>query len=491
MIRALACVLIVGVICLSSASDNVRAVAVPAARSSAGLLTFSDSSTYNSYTFAGSPLGLLDVLTGPVLVDLEYRLMKFHSETGPDNLFIGNSGAIPTFALGVPHSVFVVGSYLPWNARTLSAKLSMQQFNFAFVAGSPSGIVSFGVAGEGYAGRLQKTGSTDYRRIMGVDNLGLYLGSQVAPMVRLGVHAASDALFDSLVQTTSPGDTLDRYFTGNIPRIGGDLDFGSPELPVQSDLSVEWAQRRTIRAFKPYGDVSALMQDSLAWNWQAQGSLPFDKMTYSPAIALGAWSTNSQVHDTAHKNENPFLIGSALPGSSWKISSFHWGLGGSCAYGSLARVSVEYVNTGLDMKANAAYGLAESKRSYHRTALGLTGNLHEIKVFRFPQWLQVSLSLGYLNLLDNALINGYRARDIGFATEAVSVNSQAWRYQPLYGAGIDERIQRFSIGASTGFLDRTITLDTFLAWLSRKRANTLEKGFEFGIDLAYQVKGPQ
>jgi hypothetical protein len=478
-------------------SDNQRAVDVSAAAAGSAFLTFTDRNSYNPWDFAGSPVGLLSRLTVPVKIDLGYRLWNQHEISSNDSFPLSlSTGMIPRISVGVPQTAYLIGSYLPYIVKNDSLTMAIQRFGVILAAGSPTGIFGFAVKADGFLGHL-KPDTTWYRQILDVEDVGVYLGSRMMDMLSVGVHAGASGCFDSL-KHIFPGDIVqDRYFSGSIPIIGGDIDFDLPQFPLSSNFSIDFGTNYFLYATQRNGfgafDIRAIKADSLNWNWQGMLTVKSDSIFITPAMGIGYWRSNSQLHDTAHGNQDPFNLGAAYADSTWKHSFMHWGLGGTVDYHNIVALTLEYTNGSFKVAYGGTYptvnGSSSRQFPMHRTALGLTANLQKISAFKFPAWLDVAFRMGYFNELGDSHIDPYRGNDVVFFNDTLWLNSQGWRYLPDFGRGGYERSQRFSLGLGTSVFDHMAGLDTYIALVGKETYASL-KGIEFGIDMEYQLKMP-
>lgn len=479
-------------------NDNRSSVDVSAAAGGSAFLTFTDRSSYNPWDFAGSPIGLLPTLTVPVKLDLGYRFWNQHQGTNNDSLPASlYAGIIPRIAIGVPQTAYLIGSYLPYTMKTDSLTMAIQRFGVILTAGSPDGIFGFAIKADGFLGQLDSA-SDIHRQILDVQDVSVYFGSRVMDMLSVGVHVGAAGCYDSLKRIAPFDTTQDRYFSGSIPIIGGDIDFDLPRFPLSSNFSIDFGTNYFLYAsqdrFTQNLMTGAIKADSLNWNWQGMLTVSTDSIFITPAMGIGYWRSNAQIHDTANGNQNPFEIGKAAPNdSSWKNSFMHWGLGGTIDYHGIVAASLEYTNGSFKVVYGGAYpqtnGSSSKQRPMHRTAIGLTGNLQKIPALKFPAWLEVALRMGYFNELGDSRIDAYRGDDALFFSDALRLNSQSWRYAPDFGLAGYERVQRFSLGLGASVFDHMAGLDTYIAWVG-KQSNTPLNGIEFGLDLEYQLKMP-
>jgi len=211
--------------------------------------TFTDLSAYNSIDFAGSPLGLLEIPIPLVSLSAGFGRRSWesagHGVSGDGGV---NSFDLPRLRVGAPGIICMEAGYYPQNAETDTFRLPLRRFGLTIAGGVPGGWFRMAVSASGILGELEQTGTQDHRSVMGAENVGLYIGTQIHPLVRLGAHVAADGVFDSLHRTVY---VEDREFIGSIPRIGGDIGFGDSSLPVLAGFSLDAAKRRFIYATAP------------------------------------------------------------------------------------------------------------------------------------------------------------------------------------------------------------------------------------------------
>lgn len=483
---------VVAVLCLwaAAASEPQRLVDISASRLGMGLVGFTQKSTYNSYDFARSPLGILETDTVPVRLDLAYRLLRWHEITDRDSLqHTYMSAVVPRLTVGKPKTVYLSLDFMPHKIEFHDYTLPVKRFSLTIAGGVPSGIFRIAFAGEGYFGKLKRSGNDNRRALLGVESAGLWLGSQVHRLVRLGFHAAGSGLVDTLY--TSDGYPADRYFLGRIPRIGGDVDFGAEGFPVLSNFTIDWAARRFIYVSKLSEagelDYGPIMYDTLGWDWQTMAEVTMADLLVQPAVNVGFWRTNAAVHERTGGNDDPFDYGAKVDGRTWRLGALHIGAGGQVSFRGILAAGLEYTYRNLSLHYGDAWPSRSTRtRHYHRTALGVACFLHQIPVVHFPQSYEMRVRLGYANALENSGIDAYGAAQLA-GVDSMSVGSGQWRYEPDFGFGPDQRISRFSVGLGNSFLSGLVAADAYIAFL-RRTGEIDFRGFEFGADMRYELR---
>jgi hypothetical protein len=462
-----------------------------------GTPLFSNQDEYNEYDFCRSPLGIFEKESCMVRCGLEYRTFSIANTKSADS---GSASAndleVPRVIVGKRDVIYLILDYDPsWvsqksNDTTLLLS-PLHRFGLTVAAEMPSKYMRFGITGQGYYGTLTTSLNKNERTIMGLSALSAYLGSQVHPLVRIGIHGGATANFDSLQDKANI--QVDRYFYGAIPSYGGDIDVGMKGVPLQSSFNIDFATNnlvyvtKGIPPVKPDGSEDALVGDSLAWQWRTIGTIAHAGFEYRPALSLEYWRDKIQEYTPGEKNY-PLQYGSAQGDTNWTFSSFSLGLGASSRLQTYGKTWFEYTHEFFNASYGAGTNRANRKQGYDRIGLGLEGNVNSIPGLRMPESMEAFLRLGYLNMRENARFGGYHAdefRQIGPMAARSQFAGTSGAYSLAFGQ--DERVSRFSLGAGGTFFNRMLGVDLMFAFLSRE-ADVKENGFEFGIGVEYVMK---
>jgi hypothetical protein len=464
-------------------------------RETYGTPQFTDPTIYNEYDFCGSPLGLFEKESAAVHIDLAYRSFSLTNAKSADSGSSASVPVLPNLIVGKRDILYIGLNYEPaWLERkTTDTTLSLSplhRFGLTVAAETPSKYLRFGIEGRGYTGTLHTSVDQNVRTVMGLTKLRAVLGSQVHPLVRLGIYGGATGNFDSLQDNKNQIDE-DRFFYGSIPYYGGNINVGMDGIPVQSNFSLDFASNHFVYVTKPSdlldGNEDALVGDSLAWQWQTLGKFGYAGFTYMPALSLEYWRNKIQKYAPGTDNY-PLQYKAARSGMNWTFSSFTLGAGASSLLQAYGKCWLEYSHQFF----NASYGAGVTRpgadRGYDRIGLGLEGNVHAIPGLRMPSSMEMFLRLGYCNMRQNSRFGAFHGDEFRQFSQ-IGPGSQFVNDNGAYGLGTggDERITDFSMGAGTTFFNRTLTADVLVSFLSRE-ASIKENGVGFGIGVEYFLK---
>lgn len=466
------------------------------AAQSYGTPLFSDRDVYNEYDLTGSPLGLFERESCTVHCDLSYRSFSLENAKSADSFSESvNVPVIPSILVGKRDIIYLLLEYEPaWisqksNGQTLSMS-PLNRFGLTLAAEMPSKLMRFGIVAKGYDGTLTASHSNDSRSALGLTVLSAYLGTQVHPLVRIGIHGGATANYDSLRDKSDL--VADRYFYGAIPSFGGDVDVGMNGLPVHSNFNIDIATNnfvyvtKGVAPEKPDGNEDALVGDSLAWQWQSIGQIEHAGFEYRPAASLEYWRNRTQDYAPGDKNY-PLQYGPANTDINWTFSSFSLGVGGSSLLQTYGKAWLEYSHQFFWASYGAGVNTPGQSRGYDRIGLGLEGNVNAIPGLNMPKAIEAFLRLGYVNMRENTRFDGYHADEFQQVTP-VAPRSEFSGTNGAYSLsfGSDERVSRFSLGAGATFFNKILGIDFSLAFLEID-GDTKQSGMEFGIGAQYEL----
>jgi len=472
-----------------------------------GSPTFSDYTAYNEFDFCSSPLGLFEKESLDVRILFDYRK---YSESNANNSDSANTTAdefaLPNILLGKRNVLYVLFNYEPvWQSeKVLSVSKSvspMNRFGLVLASQAPSKIIRFGVSAHGFMGTQTQSNSLlpaqkdNSRTALGVDDVGVFLGSQVHPFVRLGIHGGANGCIDSLAHLqTSPGE--DRFFYGTVPYLGGELIFGKTDFPVQSMFTLNYASNNFVYVVKgvnnekPNGNEDALLADSLTWKWQTMGKISSNGVVYQPALLLEY--SNCKVQEFAPTDKNyPLSFGAARQDTDWTIGSFVFGLGSSAIIRNWGRAWLEYAHDFLTL----SYGpglkpMQDQSRSYDRIGCGIEGNIHAVSAFNIPPSIELFLRIGYENMRVNSRFGAYHGDEFRLINEPLVPGSQ--RTSPVgvspYRVDMDGdvRSSKISSGLGATFFNGILGADVGMGFLTLT-SDKIDNGFEFGASISYNL----
>jgi hypothetical protein len=468
-----------------------------------GSPTLSDNMAYNEYDFCGSPLGLFEKESTDVRLSLDFRTFSETGSAGADSgSRYSNSLTLPGLTLGKRNVMYVMLDYAPaWQSEGSVAETRsispLHRFGLVFAAQTPSKIIRFGVSAQGYVGNettdLPGHGG-DSRTLMGVTTLAAYLGSQVHELVRIGIKGGATGNLDSL-ETGAQG-AEDRYFYGTIPVIGGSVNFGKKDFPVQSNFSIDFATNNFVYVTKgivnqkPDGNEDALVGDSVSWKWETMGRIPFRGVMCQPSFSLEY--LNCKVREFAPGEKNyPLTYGAERADTNWTIGSFTMGLGGSALVLDWGRAWCEWQHEFFSLSYGAALDSTDKSRGYDRIGIGIEGNIHAIPAFKMPSSMELFIRAGYCNMRTNERFGAYEADEFRQFNSLAPASQLSGPNSPYHVAMTgDERVSRFTTGFGATFLHRMFEADLVLGFLSLQN-ETNNSGFEFGFGIDYNLGMPK
>jgi hypothetical protein len=464
-----------------------------------GSPTLSDNTAYNEYDFCGSPLGLFEKESTDVRLSLAFRSLSERNSTSADSFNrYSNSLILPGITLGKRNVMYVMLDYAPsWVSRvdtSVTTKMApLHRFGLVFAAQIPSKVIRFGVAAQGYVG----SESTDEpasagrsRTLMGVTTLNAYLGSQVHPLVRIGIHGGATGNLDSLEEPQHVQE--DRFFYGTIPIIGGTVGFGKEGFPVWSNFSIDFATNNLVYVTKgnflqkPDGNEDALLADSLAWKWETMGRIPAGGVVYQPSFSLEYMKCRVKEFYASEKNY-PLTYGAERPDMNWTLGSFTFGLGASALVMDWGRAWVEWAHEYFSLSYGAAIDSIDKSRGYDRIGVGIEGNIHAIPALKMPSSTELFIRLGYCNMRTNGRFGPYAGDEFRLFNSMSAPSLRSGPNSPYHVTlNNDERLSRFTVGFGATFLQRMFEANFVLGFLGLQDDMT-ENGFEFGFGLDYNL----
>jgi len=310
-------------------------------------------------------------------------------------------------------------------------------------------------------------------------------------MVAIGIEGGVRAKLDTLVNK-SAFPLHDRYFEGQWPIIGGFIDIKRDGLPVASAFSFSTGTSRFIYVTQNIIDPGSVDQDpikgdSLAWKWQTVGNITNANITCHPALFLGYWRNRYQAYAPTERNDN-LDVGDKRAGHDWKVSDFCFGIGSSVELAKYATTWLEYSRSALGLDyGNAWPALTDKDEGYNRFSFGLEAALHAIPALNFPSSIETFARIGYFNQRENSGINAFQSESFGMINP-VAPGSRVNRYSPDFGIwGEDRRIIGTTLGLGSTFLNKTISVDSYLTFLSGQGGRK-SAGLEFAADCGYCFK---
>lgn len=460
--------------------------------------SLTDSSSYNSASFAGSPLGWLETEKNNLTADLGMEVSKLKSNDIVDQNLAIRRFNTPHIRAGVPGTIFFDLFYGPEkinydNISVPTYGVPIQRFGFNLAGGALSQKIMAGFSGNGFIGKQTQDGSSDKRVKMGFSNVKVHLGSQISEIIRIGAFYGLDGYLDTL--QNSSGFYQERFFDGTFPSWGGFIDLSKEGFPVRSDLLFSMATPRFVYVLKGIpnqkldGNEDAIEGDSLIWAWKTMCDIKLPFGSINPAVKLGYKRNKEQVCAPTEKN-NPWSFGPDESDSNWTVSSFEFGIGSAFNCLNILQFEVDYAIRNLKIKSGPAYENYSVDKPYHSTVVKLTGNINNIEALNFPKSIGLSLKAGFVNFYYNRFIDPWFYGDQYYLSESIFANrqySQTYRYDPHYLTAQDRRVTGFLTGFESSFFNKALNLD-FDLLIDGQKGFWKMKGTELGLTLSYMIK---
>ncbi len=443
-----------------------------------------DAESFNSYYMNGSPLGIFQKDSSRLTIEAGYHYSGWQDVS----LYDYNSQIIkaPRIRIGAPKAAFFELSYRPQifsaSYSGLEYSLPVHGFGIMLAGQTPSGLFQASLKGEGYTAKQSFESSDSSRFKLGLDILRIDLGSQVHPLVQVGFYGSIDANIDTL---TTTGYHQDRFFQLSLPSYGGYLMFGSPEIPVTSNMSAGASSSRFVYVSKGVspeqarGNERAFIRDSLYFNWQSMAQFALNGYALKPAFLLGTGSSSGQFY-TPHEENDPLKLGPALDGQDYNLGHFELGFGLSFEALRLGSLYTEYYRSAFSLECGSNLPQPEvSKRAVHTWGLGVTSGLHHF--ISLP--LQLTPRLGYFVSGSTSPDNIFRFAGSPFSL--AGTKSQQWRYEPQNFLSGFNRTSGFILGLDGTTIDNRLGFDLHVAFLSR--SSDQKSGTQFGSEVRFSV----
>ncbi|MDR2579021.1 MAG: hypothetical protein LBC70_09505 [Chitinispirillales bacterium] len=450
---------------------------------------FTDGSIYNNYDLLGSPLGIFDIDSSHVSVELGYRYLGLGGGNGH---YLGGQ----TLRMGAPgrafFEVFYGPDFLSNNSSANSAKLPLHRFGFTLAGRPVSGHFGTSISAEGYIGTQEWDGNGNKRALMGLERLRLDMGSQAHDLVRANFYLNFTARLDSLYIPN--GGRTDFAFQTNLPEFGGGIDFGGEGVPVRSNLSFSYVFSRfvysgTVNQGSPpatnaYGNANAIRNDSLRFVWLTRGEFPIiEELMVRPGLMLGFSRNAGREHGPDNDDNYPHKINAAIPGRDYGLNGFYFGIGTGIGAFKYADLHVEYSLAAMSLKLGDVYRSQDStfvnSRLLHHTAFGMSASIHEFLDLPFnitPRIAYfISGSAGIIDAVHSSLD----------PLNAAPGRSKGYLYTPhafLHGF---ERTSGFTFGVDGQVFEEKLSTSFWMTFLSKSTES--KGGMELGVSVGFSM----
>jgi hypothetical protein len=477
--------------------------------------TFTDSARYNSYDFAGNPLGKLDSDTNLVALQTGYRFLHLTRNAPVDSSYNFNGFVIPVITLRPSPSVLLSFNYSLNSIESDSLSMPVHQFGFMMLSQANKGIFKGGIAGQGFIGTEKQSDGSDTRTLMGIKDMGICIGSSVSPFVNLGLFAHAAFLLDTLSSSTNNVSPLqERFASVQLPQIDVTADINLPKASERAGISYTYAKRHFVltqksesdSAMRTFHDIAGdngddhewdadpIVNDSMAFALQNMWKINFENnMALMPSFAIG-YMRNQFKRMKPSKDNQPLSYDGQKDGYEWQTRSFRFGVGTKVQIFDLSTVWVEFSRSSLNLSLDGekfADSLKDSKsKGFYRLGLGTQFNFARIPGLNISKSTDIALSVGYLYDEQNDLISSYRGETFSNVLP-MAVNTQLSRYTPW--KQFREKISSSGIhtGLHTSFKDQTFMTDLYFVFFNQSiTGENPRKGkeIETGLDFTYNLK---
>jgi hypothetical protein len=477
--------------------------------------TFTDSSRYNSYEFAGNPLGKLDSDTNLVALQTGYRFLHSTRNAPVDSTSQFNGFVLPVITLRPSSYVLFSFNYSLNSIKSDNLSMPLHNFGFTMLSQANKGVFKGGITGQGFIGTEKQSDGSDTRTLMGFKDMGICIGSNVGPFVNLGLFAHAAFLLDTLSHLTDNSSPLqERFASVELPQIDVTADVNIPNASERAGMSYTYAKKHFVLTEKSGSnseiqtfhdiagdngddhqwDADPIVNDSMAFALQNMWKINFENnMALIPSIAIG-YMRNQFKRMKPGTNNHPLSYDGQKNGYEWQTRSFRFGVGTKVQIFDLSAVWVEFSRSSLSLSLDGekyADSLKDSKsKGFYRLGLGTQFNFARIPGFNINKSTDIALTVGYLYDEQNDLISSYRGETFSHI-HSMAVNTQLMRYTPW--KQFREKISSSGIqtGLHTSFKDEEFITDLYFVFFDQSiTGDNPRKGneIETGLDFTYNFK---
>lgn len=503
---------LVSTLCLGTAqaSDSDAPTAFSSQHYQTLSSTFTNNINYNSFNFAGNPLGRLVVDTNLVTLNTAYRMYN----QAQDSLKIKYNGfIIPSLTLRPTKTLLFNLNYSLNSATIDPLSLPLHKFGFTMLGQTTNAVFQAGIAGDGFIGTVTEKNESDSRTILGFNNTGICIGSTIVPEVTLGVFAHASFLLDTLHISDNPSLLQERFASVTLPQIDLTADIIIPTIKNKILLGYTFSKSHfvyTIKSDNPalvqefhnttgnndiphQWDADPIVTDSMAIAIQDQISFDIGKTTLKPSLTTGYLQSSSKRMKPGSSN-HPLTYDGVKEGYNWKTNSFKIGFGTSFSILDMSNTWIEFSYSTLKLQLlgdKYAESLDDiSKTGLTRFGLGTEFDFASIPSFNINQSIDLRLSIGYFRNGYNPLLSTYR-NELFAHVLPNTVNTQLNRYTPWEQFDKTVTLSGIHTGLHTSFKEETVAADLYFVFAKEKFDNApIQSGTvtELGIDITFNIK---
>lgn len=481
--------------------------------------SFTDKNNYNTFSHATNPIGIFETEDGLLSFSIGHRYLGWKNKANTDSSHLVNSFIIPQILVGATDKIYLGLNYSlnPTSRADEFEKISMpfSSFGLFLVGQTEDGRFQFGIKGQGYY-RREKTDLYDSARIaMGVDEVGVCLGSRLHEIVQINFYGHAAGFVDSLFTEDEffiDGEMQqwpqERFAWLQLPQIDVSIDVGKDDFPYMSNFCFTYARHNfvytqkandmttfhQVAGYNPqqWADADPIVTDSIGWHWQNLWDVRINEILgLKPGLQFGYWHNRCKRMKPGTDN-HPINYDGEKKGYTWETKSFQFGLGNSFLFKEYAKVWFEYsrANLGLDITGDLITAKEPKKSGYNRLGLGFTTYINKVPFLNMAESVELLFSFGFLFLQENELYTNYRLEPFRYLYD-VGVETQLYRYQPWEVMKNKLKTSNVSFGLGASFLNSLFETGVHLGILRQsyiKGRDEQFKGFEFGIDVKYNIQ---
>ncbi len=485
--------------------------------------TITSEATYNSLDHGGMAAGMLSKPMYPVMLNFGFAGQGLASEgdsvKGSNGLF-----SLPVVTIGTPEQIAFRAYYgltplkftnEPNDSTTLSMPFHRLGINFA--SQREDKVFRFGLNFDMFVGKVGYEETSDSgRAVLGAEKIGFTFGSTPHELISFDLGISASGYIDSLFGTEKDAEgemyRQERIAEIVLPNAELAVNFGSPEYPVLSSFSFNYARKNYVYAVRngglwAYGisnepeenqppNADPIVTDSIGWNWKNRihiEAVP-EKLKVNPSFELGYWH-NRYKRMRPGADNHPFSSkykGEAT-GYRWETSSFKFGFGLDFELFNFVDYWIEYghANVKLDMTGDAdIYKTHENKEDgFNRFATGFELGFHNIPSIGYSESGELFFSASFLHLQETGLNNSYYGSSQYEHFNEITTDTQAWKYTPWNGIEHRVRTNDFTLGLRATFSNNTIETVARIHFLDQIHFGTMDDltGNRFQFDIIYNL----
>jgi len=446
---------------------------------------------YDSYDLFKSPLGVFQIDSSSLSLEIGYSLLSLDNERG-------HYVSIPILRMGEPGRAYFQISYGPDllyydtpDGNTVS--LPLHRFGLTLAAQSESGTFQASIMGTGYIGTQSWEEGYDQRSVMGLENLRFDFGSQVHPLARIGVFIGAGLHLDTL--NSADNERNDRSAHVVLPAFGGFVNFGGQYFPARSHLSLQYAPVRFVYVSKDgqndagvddrgMGNEYSIMTDSLQVLWMTVGRVPLGEHFAKPALLLGTSVNAGQLH-MPNKDSDPFRMETAVPGGHFNLTEMYLGTGLGFEVINYAELFIEYVYTWASLNYGGHFPDDSPKeRGLYTFAAGVSTPMHKYVSMPFS----LNPRIAYFMSESAGEVKPRRMNINPLNPVDSKGKSKAYRYEPQTYLKNKETLSGITVGLDAWTPDTKFGGSLYTTFINKNQGE--HSGIEMGFVFAISLPGP-